>query len=459
MQLHSPIESMNPFAPTRRRFLKTSALAFAAPLILPGRVWSQGSAPNARLTVGCIGMGIIMKSLLGNFLQRDDVEVLAVCDVDTTRREAAKQRVDQMYAQKSGTAHRGCVAYNDYRELLARSDIDAVIIGTPDHWHAIMAIAAVNAGKDVYCEKPLTYNVHEAVELVKAVRRTNRVLQTGSQQRSGKEFRITAELVRNGVLGRINSVHVSFGDPAVPYNEPTEPMEPGLDWDLWCGPAPLVGYSPALSPRGVHSHYPTWRGNWEFGGGAITNWGAHHIDIAQWGLGMDGNGPVEVRAPRNWETAKRGAQIIYADGTVLTHVRGKGISFYGTEGEVHVNRGKFELILDGKTVHRFWDRALDPGTSLEREVTLTEREYLTEAKVKLYNSKSHLQDFLDCVRARRRPICDVEIGASTAIACHVMNFAYRYGANARWDPARNRFVSGGRSQWLTRDRYRSPWRV
>jgi predicted dehydrogenase len=449
---------MSPLHSTRRRFLQNSAL-LAAPLILPARVWSQASAPSKRLTLGCIGMGKMMKGHLGNFIQRDDVEVLAVCDVDTTRREAAKKRVDEAYTKKAGETRDGCAAYNDFRELLARKDIDAVVIATPDHWHAFIAIAAVQAGKDVYCEKPLTYNVHEAVELVKAVRKSNRVFQVGSQQRSAKEFRVAAELVRNGVIGRVNSVHVSFGDPATPYKEPAEPIEPGLDWKMWCGPGPLVDYNPMLSPRGLHDHFPHWRRTWEFGGGMITDWGAHHIDIAQWGLGMDGNGPVQVRAPENWETAKRGAQLVYADGTLLTHVKGKGVSFYGTLGEIHVNRGKFEFLLDGKTVHKFWDKEVDNGTSLEREVTLTEREHLADAKVKLYNSKSHFQDFLDCVQSRKRPICDVEIGASSVIACHVMNFAYRYGANANWNPARNRFASGGNNKWLTRDRYRDGWKV
>lgn len=444
---------------TRRRFLQNTALLAAAPLILPGRVWSQESAPSKRLTLGCIGMGKQMKGHLGSFIQRDDVEVLAVCDVDTTRREAAKQRVDEAYTKKAGESSKGCAAYNDFRELLGRKDIDAVVIATPDHWHAYIAIAAVKAGKDVYCEKPLTYNVHEAVELVKAVRKSNRVFQVGSQQRSSKEFRVAAELVRNGVLGRVDSIHVSFGDPASPYHEPAEPVEPGLDWRMWCGPGPLVDYSPVLAPRGIHDHYPKWRDTWEFGGGMITDWGAHHIDIAQWALNMDGNGPVEVRAPHDWQTAKRGAQLVYADGTVLTHVKGKGVSFYGTEGECHVNRGKFELIMDGKTVHKFWDKEVDKTTSMEREVTLTEREFLGDAKIKLYNSKSHFQDFLDCVQSRKRPICDVEVGASSVVACHVMNFAYHYGANARWNPEKKRFASGGNSKWLTRDRYRDNWVV
>ncbi len=444
---------------TRRHFLQTSTLLVAAPLILPRRVWSQQTAPSQRLNVGFIGMGKQMRGHLRNCLGRDDVQVVAVCDVDTTRREDAKKRVNDTYSTKTGTTYTDCAAYNDFRELLARKDIDAVVIATPDHWHAYIAIAAVKAGKDVYCEKPLTYNVHEAVELVQAVRKSNRVFQVGSQQRSAREFRVACELVRNGVVGRVNSVHVSFGDPATRYQEPEEPLEPGLDWKMWCGPGPLVAYNSMLSPRGLHDHFPKWRNTWEFGGGMITDWGAHHIDIAQWGLGMDGSGPVEVRAPQGWETAKRGAQLVYADGTLLTHVKGKGVSFYGTDGEVHVNRGKFELVMAGKTIRKFWDKEVDKTTSMEREVELTAREFLADPKVKLYNSKNHFQDFMDCVKSRQRPICDVAIGAGSVIACHVMNFAYHYGANAKWDPKRNRFASGGSNKWLTRDRYRDGWKV
>lgn len=445
--------------PTRRRFLQSTGVLLAAPLILPSRVWSQATAPSRRMTVGCIGMGTMMNGHLGNFLGRDDVEVVAVCDVDTTRREFHQKRVNEAYAAKAGMNYKGCAAYNDFRELLARQDIDLVIIATPDHWHAYIAIAAVKAGKDVYCEKPLTYNVHEAVELVKAVRSTKRVFQVGSQQRSSKEFRVACELVRNGLIGRVSSIHVSFGDPAKPYTQPAEAMEPGLDWKMWCGPGPLVNYNPMLSPRGVHKHFPAWRNTWEFGGGMITDWGAHHIDIAQWGLGVDGSGPVEVRAPNGWETATRGAQLVYANGTVLMHTRGRGVSFYGSEGEVHVNRGLFEFILNGKTVHRFWDKEVDKSTSLDREVVLTEREYLADAKIKLPVSQGHQQDFLDAVRTRGRPICDVEIGASSVIACHVMNFAYHYGATAQWNPAKNKFANGGDNRWLTRDRYTKGWAV
>jgi len=406
-----------------------------------------------------IGMGTMMRGHIGSYLPREDVQIVAVCDVDTTRREAAKKRIDDAYSDQAGSTYKGCASYNDFRELLARKDIDAVVIATPDHWHAYIAIAAVRAGKDVYCEKPLTYSIHEAVELVKEARKANRVFQTGSQQRSSKEFRVAAELVRNGVIGRPIAVNVSFGDPATPYDKPAEPMEPGLDWQRWCGPGPLVNYNPYLSPRGVHTNFPHWRNTWEFGGGMITDWGAHHIDIAQWGLDKDGSGPVEIRAPQNWETAKRGAQLVYANGVVLTHVRGKGVSFYGSEGEVHVNRGKFEFILDGKTVHKFWDKEVDKTTSLDREVVLTGREFLADAKVKLYDSKNHIQDFLDAVKSRQRPIADVAIGASTVIACHLMNFAYHHGANAKWNPAKNKFVSGGNAKWLKRERYTKGWEV
>lgn len=240
------------------------------------------------------------------------------------RVEISPKLVDQAYENLD------CAAYNDCEDLLVRDDIDAVVIGTPDHWHAWQAIATVNAGKDVYCEKPLTHNIHEALEIVKAVRRNKRILQTGSQQRSSKEFRVAAELVRNGVIGKIQKVDVSFGDPVPEYNFPEEEMEPGLDWNRWCGPAPLMPYHSAFSPRGVHTHFPAWRKTRQFGGGSITDFGAHHIDIAHWGLNEDKRGPIEVVPPE--PGALRGGQLIYTGGIPLTHVRGKGISFFGTEG-------------------------------------------------------------------------------------------------------------------------------
>ena len=403
-------------------------------------------------------MGKMNAGHLRSFLGRPEVQIVAVCDVDSNRRQEAQKTVNEAYAKQAGSTYKGCDAYNEFEMILERKDIDAVVIATPDHWHAFIAIAAVKAGKDVYCEKPLTHNIHEAVTLTQAVRDSNRILQTGSQQRSSKEFRVAAELVRNSVIGKLQRIETSFGDPAGPYNLATEDMEPGLDWDRWCGPGPLKGYSSVLSPRGVHNHFPAWRMTREFGGGMITDWGAHHIDIAQWGLGVDELGPVEVIAPDNWSTAKRGATLVYEGGIPLTHKDGKGVSFYGEDGEVHVNRGKFEFVLKGKTVHKFWDKETDKGTSLDREVVLTEREYLADAKVKLYNSKNHHEDWLNSIKTREKPICDVAIGASTVIACHLMNFAYWHGAKAGWDPKSHQFTRGGDASWLTRE-YRGDWKV
>ena len=442
--------------PSRRHFIKAATASVAAPFILPSRVWSAATAPNSRINIGFIGMGKMNGGHLGNFLGRDQTQIVAVCDVDTTRREAAKKRVDEGYSKKAGSTYKGCDGYNDFRELLARKDIDAVVMATPDHWHAYIGIAAVKAGKDVYGEKPLTHNVHEALTLTKAVRDSGRIYQTGSQQRSSKEFRVACELVRNGVIGDIKTITTSFGDPAPVYNLAEEPAEPGLDWDRWCGPGPLKPYSSVLSPRGVHNHFPAWRMTREFGGGMITDWGAHHIDIAQWGLGVDESGPVEVKSAG--PDAKRGAQLIYANGTVLTHGDGKGVSFYGTEGEVHVNRGKFELVLGGKVIQRFFSKEEDKGTSLERAYTLAEREYLKDAKVKLYDSKNHHDDWLNSIKTRERPICDVAIGATTVISCHLMNMAYWHGASFKWNPTERTFASGGDPKWLTRD-YRGDWVV
>jgi predicted dehydrogenase len=451
---------MTPVSRRRRGFLQQAAFLAAAPLLLPRRIFAGAATPGSRLTLGLIGVGHMGRTHLQAVAGREDVELLAVCEVDTTRREAARRQVDELRARRTGGGGRTCAAYRDFRELLARPDLDAVIIATPDHWHAYMGIAAVRAGKDVYCEKPLTHNIHEALTLVREVRRTGRVFQVGSQQRSAREFRVAAELIRNGRLGRISAVHLTFGDPAVPCAFPEEPPEPGLDWDLWCGPGPLVPYSSQLSPRGLHTHYPPWRNTWEFGGGPVTNWGAHHLDIAHWALGHDESGPVEVRSPPGWPGAKRGAQLVYADGTVVMHAQGReGLAFFGSEGELRVYRGRFELSLGGTTVRRFWDRAVDKGTSAQREVELAAREYLADAPVRLEESPDHFQNFLDCVRSRRRPICDVAIGASTVIACHVMNFAYRHGASVRWDPVRHTFRDGGDPRWLTREHYRNGWVV
>jgi predicted dehydrogenase len=440
----------------RRDFLKAaSALGAAAPFILPSRVWGADPAPSERIGMGFIGMGTQSRGLLNNFL-RQETRVLAVCDVDTTRRNDAKQKVDKFYGNSD------CAAYNDFREITARKDIDAVCIATPDHWHAIPTLAALRSGKDVYCEKPLTHNIHEAVEVLKAVDANQRVLQTGSMQRSSIEFRVACEVVRNGVIGQIEKVDCSFGDPGRPCDLPEEAAEPGLDWNLWCGPAPLRPYSSVLSPRGVHQGFPAWRDYREYGSGGVGDWGAHHLDIAQWGLGMDDSGPVEVIPPAD-ANARRGAKLVYAGGIPVEHKDGFGIHFYGKKGEMLVNRGQFVLIIEGKTVARFTEDMKKRGSAAETtcsaEVQKAERAYLADAPIKLYVSRQHVSDFMACVKSRKKPITSEQVGARSAICCHLLNQSYYHHAHFKWDPAKFEFTGGtGDPQWLTRD-YRAPWSV
>jgi hypothetical protein len=251
---------------SRRSFLKSTLAAGAAPLLLPARVWAAETKPNDRLTLGFIGIGKQARGLMSGFLGKSETQAVAVCDVDTNRRTDGKKQVDDFYAKQAGSNDKGCATYNDFRELLARKDIDAVVIATPDHWHALIAIAATQAGKDIYCEKPLTETIHEARALVAAVRQNGRVFQTGSMQRSSREFRVACELVRNGVIGKVARVEAGFGGPGKPCDLPEQPAEDGLDWDMWQGPAPARGYNEILSPRGVHQHFPAWRAYREYGG-------------------------------------------------------------------------------------------------------------------------------------------------------------------------------------------------
>jgi len=441
--------------PTRRTFLKKSSAGAVAPFILPSAIRSAGIQPNDRIGMGFIGMGKKGTSLLKGYL-RLDIQVVAVCDVDRTRRENARNIVNEFYRDDPEKGSPDCKAYNDFRELIGRDDIDAVCIATPDHWHAIPTLAALRAGEDVYCEKPLTHNIHEAIRVMNEVDINNRVLQTGSMQRSMKEFRIVCELVRNGAIGKVKRVECSFGGPGIPCDLPEEEMEPGLDWDMWIGPAPLRPYNSVLSPRGIIDHFPQWRRYKEFGGGGVADMGAHHLDIAQWGLGMDSSGPVEVRPPSDPE-ATSGGTLVYANGIQVIHKKGYGIHFFGAEGEVKVNRGRFEFIRNGKKVAGY--EKGDRGVSLDSQLLEVENEFLQDVQVKLYNSKDHVWDFLDCVRARTKPITNEQIGGRSAICCHLLNLGYYNRETIKWNPKKLRFANGtGKPEWLTRE-YRKPWIV
>jgi predicted dehydrogenase len=424
---------------TRRQFLAATA-PVAAPWVLPSRVWAAAgdAAPSNRLILGFIGMGHQASHLLHMFLPHPTVQVVAVCDVDTTRREARKKKVEEFYAAKQNTDFKGCAAYNDFRELLERKDIDAVVIATPDHWHAYPVIMAAHNKKDIYCEKPLSLTIHEARAMVTAVRKNNRVFQTGSMQRSDGAFWKGCMLVRNGAIGGVKEVYVSIGGPSKWCDLPEEPMEPGLDWDRWLGPAPVRPYNSVLSPRGVHTHFPNWRSYREYSGGGMTDWGAHHFDIAQWGLGMDDSGPVEITPPDG--QAVRRLTFKYANGTVMYHggLEGYpfGVVFVGDKGKVCVDRGKFKA-----------------------EPESLEKENFDALPTRLYKSNNHYKDFLDAVRRRSQPVCDVEVGARSVTVCHLGNLAYWHKQPLKWDPRNEKFVGdAAANQWLHYQE-RGPWKT
>ena len=416
--------------------MKAASLATAgAPLILSSAWAAAGrKGPNDRITLGFIGTGTQGGGLLHNFLRHPNTQVVAVCDVDTTRREHHKKSVETYYSGPQ-SEYKGCAEYKDFRDLLARKDIDAVVIATPDHWHAYIAILACSAGKDIYCEKPLSLTIHEARAMVSAARKNDRVFQTGSMQRSSSEFRKACELVRNGRLGKIKQVIVDVGGPSMWCDLPEEAMEPGLNWDFWLGPAPQRPYNSVLSPRGVHTHFPNWRSYREYSGGAMTDWGAHHFDIAQWGLGMDESGPVEIIPPED-PKAGRGVRYLYANGVEMIHGDSGGVLFIGTEGKILVNRGKFEATPK--------ELGEDP---------------LGDKAIRLYKSDNHAKDFLDCIRSRKRPICDVEIGCRSVTVCHLGNLAYWNHRRLKWDPVKERFIGDEEAnKWLDREK-RGPWKV
>jgi predicted dehydrogenase len=432
---------------TRRHFVQGAA---ATALTLPAFTVASAPAadakatpPSERITLGFIGVGTMNRGHLGHFLGTGDVQVLAVCDVDAKRRNNAKETVEKRYADKKKSGqYKGCAAYNDFRELLARKDIDAVVIATPDHWHAIPAIEACKAGMDVYCEKPLSLTIHEAKLMRDAARKCARVFQTGSQQRSDKEFRLACELVRSGRIGKLKAIYVNVGGPSRPCDLPAEPDEPGLDWDRWLGPAPKRPYNSVLSPRGVHSHFPNWRNYREYSGGMMTDWGAHHFDIAQWALGMDESGPIEIIPPED-PKAEKGLRYIYANGVVVYHAdkddEGKsvrGLTFAGSDGKIFVDRGYLK--------------------SAPEEII---KQPLGVHDVRLYKSPGHQRDWIECVRSRRRPLCDVEIGARSVTVCHLGNLAYWNHRKLRWDPDHWQFVEDAEAnKWLDRE-HRDPWKL
>ena len=430
---------------SRRRFLGRSArlvAGAAVPLIVPSSVLglSRRPSPSNRLTMGIIGTGGMGIGNMRSFMWHDRVQVVAVCDVDRAHREEAKGVAEKHYSEhKPSGRHDGIGSYGDFRDLIARDDIDLVCIATPDHWHAPIAAAAARAGKDIYCEKPLTRTVAEGRALADLVRRTGRVLQVGSQQRSDRRFRLACELVRNGRIGRLRKINVTLPTGASTGLHAPEPVPEGFDYDMWLGPAP---WAPYVKER---CHY-NWRHQRDYAGGEIADWGAHHIDIAHWGMGLDRSGPVEVSGTAEWpedglwdmpvrfEVAYR-----YANGVTLVvkdHSWERFVSFEGSDGTV--------------TVSRQYLRTDPPSLAKSR---------IGPGEDRLEVSTWHHGNFIDAVLGRRDPVAPAEVGHRSATACHLGNLAVRLGRRLRWDPEREKFVDDSAADRHLSRANRSPWRT
>ncbi|MDR2120510.1 MAG: Gfo/Idh/MocA family oxidoreductase [Tannerella sp.] len=406
----------------RRNFLRNGALSMAAFTILPRNVMGGARyvAPSDQLSLAIIGCGAQGRwTLAPQFARR--ANLVAACDCESRQLQEMKKIVDAETTKAKGKAYSGFKLYADYGEILARKDIDAVIICTPDHWHAVMTIEACRAGKDVYVEKPMSHSIAEGRAMADAVARYGRVLQVGNMQRSWPNFRHACELVRNGYIGKIREIKVSVGAPAIPCDLPAQPVPPTLDWERWIGPAPFRPYHEELAPPMERRIFPNWRNYKEYGGGMVCDWGAHMFDIAQWALGADDAGPVEFTPPDKQTLTP--LTMRYADGTVMTHEpnfrksEGNAVRFIGDDGIIDISRSYLDTI---------------PGNLKEHKIG--------DNEIKLYRSDDHYDDFLQAIRTRKQPLSTVETGHRTASLCHIVNLCYEFERKLLWNPEKEEFI-------------------
>lgn len=449
-------------AHSRREFLRSaaraSAVGIAFPTIIPAPALglSGAVAPSNRVTVAIIGTGNQGFNDLRSFLRDERVQVLAVCDVNREStgywdgglggREPAKRTVEQHYAgNRRGGTYRGCDAYVDYREVLGRPDIDAVEVCTPDHWHAIPVIAACKAGKDIYCQKPLSLTIAEGRAMSYAVSKSGVVFQTGSQQRSDSRFRRACELVRNGRIGALKRVRVGLPSGRIDYaktgdHKKPEPVPSGFEYDLWLGPAPEAPYAPARC-------HVNFRWIYDYSGGQVTDWGGHHPDCAQWGMGTELTGPVLIRNAKAvfepdplWNTATEYSfEAVYENGVsmLVSNRERMGVTFEGTEGKIYVDRGKLEA---------------EPKALLDSKIG--------PDGVHLYQSDDHFRNFIDCVLSRGPTAAPVEVAHRSITICHLGNIAMRLGRDSlRWDPRTERIIGDDEAAKMLSRPYRDPWRL
>lgn len=436
-------------AVNRRDFLRTTAkgavasglMVTAFPTIVPASVFGR-NAPSNQINVAALGTGRISRDHdMPHVWKHEQARIMAVCDVDSKRVEDAKKLVNDHYSKKTGKAYDGVKTYGDYREALQNKDIDAVIISTPDHWHSLMAIHAVEAGKDVYLQKPTSLTIADGRAVSNAVHRTGRILQIGSQQRSSPQFRYAAELVRNGRIGDLHTVEVGLpGDPAG-NEEPEMPIPPNLNYEMWLGSTPYVYYT----EKRVHPQQGYGRPGWlrceQFGAGMITGWGHHHIDIAHWGMDAEYTGPVEISGhadfPKSGLWDVHGifrTEGVYANGVkmIVSNELPNGIKFIGSKGWIFVTRGNYVAT------------ASDPVQNTgSKPLTASDPKLLTSKigpeEIHLYESHDQHGNWLECVKTRKQPISPIEIGHRACSACLLHHISMKLKRKIYWDPIKERF--------------------
>ena len=432
----------------RRDFLKAAGVSLMAPAIWPRRLFAQ-TPPSETMLLGVIGTGRQGQGDMQELIYRgleNGARVAAVCDIDTHRLEDAQWLAEKIYAAELGKGnYKGIDGYHDFRQLLVRPEIDGVLIVSPDFWHALHAIAAARAGKDIYLEKPLTYSVAEGRKLVEAVRQNNRILQVGSQQRSSVYFRLACELTRNQRIGKLQSIRVWLPEDQGTGDGTEMPIPKNLDYDSWLGPAPVAPFSQDRVHPQMSYERPGWLQIGQYCHGMITGWGSHMNDIAQWGNGSDDTGPVEIEAKA--EFPDRGlfdvhttfhAEALYANGVRLVMETGDppGVRFEGDKGWIFVTREEITTS--------------DPAIL---------KQAAAEGEIQLYQSGNHMKNFLECMRTRKDPAAPVEVGHRSNTICILAHIAMKLQRKLRWDPQAERFIDDDEANSRLDYPHREPWTV
>lgn len=455
---------------SRRKFLDLSSKGVLAgstllagiPTIVPSSVFGK-NAPSNRINVGAIGVGRISRGHdMPGVWKHDSAQIMAVCDLDSNRVELAQKLVNGYYTKKTGKEFNGVTGYGDYRELLLNKDIDAVIVSTPDHWHAPIVVHAVEAGKDVYVQKPASLTISEGRMMADAVKKSGRILQIGSQQRSTSQFRYAVELVRNGRIGKLQKVYVGLpGDPSG-NEEPQMPIPKNLNYDMWLGTTPEVYYTEKRVHPQVGFDRPGWLRCEQFGAGMITGWGAHHIDIAHWGMDTEYSGPIEIWGKADFPTSGLWnvhgiftTHALYENGVkmIISNEIPNGIKFEGTEGWIFVSRGDGAVTSSDPIAKQNAAKKLDAS---DPKIITSE---IGPNELHLPVSTDHHGNWLESVASRKEPIAPAEIGHRSCTACLLHHAAMKLKRKLYWDPKTERFKNDNEANTLLSREQRSAYAI